>query len=454
MLKKNRVEARGALEYQAPRFVAWVHVLMRLGSPIYLRLVEGIEDLQAVGIERLVDAYREFYRGSARLLIAYRHASVHDPPVMSCLLSRLLPRAARRAHRRLGGLAHAHYVYGRGVTIWAGGGAAFLIPRIGALSVMNRRSDSQGVRAVREFLLDGPFPMALAPEGQVSYHNHALGPMEAGVARLGLWCAEELERRGREESVLLLPLAIHYRYPRHPGKTLQGIVERTASLAGLELPSAGSDYERLMGLTEQLVSRIEAFYTRFYPQHPGIVAAGSLQERIRGICETALRVPEHFMGLKPEGDLLSRVFTVRQRGWDYLFRGDLGPPGHRFRAQAAPLERALADRVADEAYLQLRHNELVDVLEYVRTDYIAPGASQNRLIEYALNLADVVNRLMGGDISHRYSPRHKRVEVRVGEPLELRALRHSLGGGTREKAERLMEALGQSFDALSGESVP
>jgi hypothetical protein len=202
-------------------------------------------------------------------------------------------------------------------------------------------------------------------------------------------------------------------------------------------------------------------------------------------------VPEQFMGLRGEGDLLTRVFTVRRKGWDYLFQGDQRSPDqsspdrisadqsspdlqspdlrspelrqreragsrtgrHRPRQGVADLERVLANRVADEAYLQLRHNELVDVLEYVRTDYIGPQASRNRLIEYALNLADVVNRLMGGDISTRYSPPGKQVEVRIGEPLELGALGAALPGGQRRKAEGVMNALRESFDFLCRESL-
>jgi hypothetical protein len=150
------------------------------------------------------------------------------------------------------------------------------------------------------------------------------------------------------------------------------------------------------------------------------------------------------MRLRPEGDLLTRVFTVRQRGWDYLFRGDVPPEG-----RASPLDRLLADRLADEAYLQLRHNELVDVLEYVRPDYIGPGASLNRQVEYALNLADVENRLLGGDVSSRYSPPGKQVRIRIGEPLEARRLCEDAGPGPRARTAAVLEALRESLEELS-----
>jgi len=152
------------------------------------------------------------------------------------------------------------------------------------------------------------------------------------------------------------------------------------------------------------------------------------------------------MRLRPEGELLGRVFAVRQRGWDYLFRGDVPS-----KDKASPLDRLLADRLADEAYLQLRHNELVDVLEYVRPDYIGPGASLNRLVEYALNLADVENRLMGGDVSSRYSPRGKQVRIRIGEPIEVRRLCSGAGTRPRSRAAAVLEVLRCRLQELSAE---
>jgi len=455
MLRKSRVRAQGVLRYEEPRFVPWVYALMRLSSPVYDRLAEGIAGFQTHGVERLIAAYQRFYRREARLLIAFRHAARHDPPVMVQLLCRILPREARRRRQALGGLPHAHFLYGRGVTLWAGGGAAFLIPRIAGLPVVNRRADTRALRNIRHFLTEGPHPVALAPEGQVTYHNHRLGPMEQGSARLAVWCQEELDRQGRPEEVLVLPVGIEYRFPRDPERLLERLIARITRSGGLTAPPSGLARERLLDLTEQLVGRIETYYARFFA---GVRGAGGaspgrlpgLRERIERACDAALRVPERFMGLQPEGDLLSRVFTVRQRGWDYLFRGDVPPQG-----RASPVDRLLADRLADEAYLHLRHNELVDVLEYVQPDYIGPGASPNHLVEYALNLADVQNRLLGGDISSRYSPPGKQVLIRIGEPLEVRRLcadiaAHGGGGvGAHTRTAVVFEALSASLEALS-----
>ena len=355
---------------------------------------------------------------------------------MAYLFCRCLPAEARRRRQKLGGLGHAHFLYGRGVLNWAGGGASFLIPR----------SDAQGMRTIRRYLSDGPFPISLAPEGQVSYHNHRLGPIEGGTARLAVWCLEDLERQGREEEILIIPVACHYLYPDNPEQLFAQVVDRIIQRAGLQRPQSDSRYNTLIELTDQLLQKIEAFYSRFFTIEEQNNKKISLRCRIERVCRAALRVPEAFMGIQPEQDLLSRVFTVRQRGWDFLFRSDL-PEGGKI----PPLDRVLMDRIADEVYLHLRHNELVDLLEYIQPEYISPEASLNRLIEYALNLADLVNRAMGGDISFRYSPPKKRVQIRIEEPIKVRELFPLIPGRRRERAEGIMKVVSSRLESLSRE---
>lgn len=284
---------------------------------------------------------------------------------MAYLFCRCLPAEARRRRQKLGGLGHAHFLYGRGVLNWAGGGASFLIPR----------SDAQGMRTIRRYLSDGPFPISLAPEGQVSYHNHRLGPIEGGTARLAVWCLEDLERQGREEEILIIPVACHYLYPDNPEQLFAQVVDRIIQRAGLQRPQSDSRYNTLIELTDQLLQKIEAFYSRF--------------------------------------------FTIEEQNNKKI---------------------SLRCRI-----------ERVDLLEYIQPEYISPEASLNRLIEYALNLADLVNRAMGGDISFRYSPPKKRVQIRIEEPIKVRELFPLIPGRRRERAEGIMKVVSSRLESLSRE---
>jgi 1-acyl-sn-glycerol-3-phosphate acyltransferase len=419
---------------------------MRLACPTYLRFVEGISKVETTGIEHLIGGFQHFYGKKARVLVVFRHTSVHDAPAMVYLFCRCLPAAARRAGEKLGGRGHTHFLYGRDVLNWAGGGAAFLFPRIAGIPVINRKNDAQSMRTIRRTLSDGPFPICLAPEGQVTYHNHRLGPIESGTARLAAWCLEDLELQGRDEEILILPVACHYRYQDQPELLFDRIIRRIVADSGLPSPSAPTRYEMLIELTEQLLEKMEEFYARFFTiEQPG-PKKPSLRKRIERVCRAALGVSERFMKIRPEEDLLSRVLTVRQRGWDFLFRSDLPEEG-----QISPLDRVLMDRIADEVYLHLRHNELVDVLEYVQPDYISPEASLNRLIEYALTLNDVINRLMGGNISSRYSPPRKNVNIRIGEPIKVRELYPLIPGKRRDRSDGLMKVVVSRLEHLSAE---
>jgi hypothetical protein len=447
MLRKSRVTAKPGLLFVEPRFVPWVYAFMRLACPTYLRFVEGISKTKTRGIEQLIGAFQQFYGKRARVLVVFRHASLHDAPVMVYLFCRLLPAAARRAGEKLGGRGHAHFLYGRGVLNWAGGGAAFLFPRIAGIPVMNRKNDARSMRTIRRYLSDGPFPICLAPEAQVTYHNHRLGPIEGGTSRLAVWCLEDLEQQGRDEEILIVPVACRYLYPDQPEQLFDNIVKRIVAGGGLPPPVSVSRCDQLIELTEALLEKMENFYSVFFTIEKQRGKNTSLRERIERVCRAALRIPETFMQIRPEADLLSRVLTVRQRGWEYLFRSDWPEDD-----QPSPLDRVFMDRIADEVYLHLRHNDLVDVLEYVQPEYIGPEASLNRLIEYALNLNDVINRLMGGHISSRYSPTGKTVHISIGEPIKMRELFPLIPGNRRSRAEGLMKVVASRLEHLSRES--
>jgi hypothetical protein len=47
---------------------------------------------------------------------------------------------------------------------------------------------------ITEAMINGRYPLALAPEGQVSYASERLPRLEQGTVRLGLAAADELDR--------------------------------------------------------------------------------------------------------------------------------------------------------------------------------------------------------------------------------------------------------------------
>ncbi|MFP4373926.1 MAG: hypothetical protein ACLFPO_06335 [Spirochaetaceae bacterium] len=486
--------AQGGLAFLAPRFSPAVHSVLRIVSPAYLRLGEGISAVKTGNADALVREFDEFFAGRSRLIIAFRHPSVSDAPLLAYLFSRGLPRIAQRLGRRLPARSHVHFLYGRGVPVWAGAALGWILPRIAAIPVYNRRHDSRGMAAVRRTAVDGRFPLALAPEGQVSYHNKAVGELEAGTGRIALWCRDDLRAAGRSEDVRILPLSIEYRYPGEGRPALAGIIREISKRTGMKLDVDPADpgarvHESLLDFTGRLLSHIESAYrVSFRAPSGGGATAGAtagategpqaadpaagpvaapepaagashpspdaLRRRILALCDRILRVGENVHGLAADGSLLDRVFRLRDAGWRRMFRDDL--------EALSPLERSLADAAAEEARIAAHHMELVDVLEYLDPAYISPEGPFERLVEYAVNLQDVVNRLLGGTIAGRMRIKGREAVVRAGRPVsveEFAADGPDTGAsdprgtrvrqpGTREAASRITTYIGAEFARL------
>lgn len=441
--------AQAGLSFLEPRFSRVVHELVRLASPLYLRFGEGVAGVELEGEETLRAEFSRFFAGDSRLIVAFRHPSVSDAPLLSYLFAHLLPRRARRGGRPFGRPSHVHFLYGRGVPVWAGRPVGWILPRVAAIPVYHRRLDSRGMSAVREAAVNGRFPLALAPEGQVTYHNKAIGPLEAGTGRIALWCADDLRAAGRQEDVRVLPLSLEYRYPRNAAGRIDHVLSWIREKTGL---SGAGDYGGLLELTGKLLSRIEELYETAFPSHagqapgatdPGATDPGALTEHIRRLCDTALRAGERTHGLSPRGMLLDRVFRLRDAGWRRIFRDGI----ESFTA----LERSVADAAAEQARIAARHMELVDVLEYLDPDYIGPDSPAERLLEYALNLQDIVNRVLGGTIAGRMQIPGRTAVVSAGRAVSVSELTGgSRRGRSRDAASRITAYVREEFTRLMG----
>ena len=187
-----------------------------------------------------------------------------------------------------------------------------------------------------------------------------------------------------------------------------------------------------------------AFYTRFYgarfAARPLEEGPAELQDRIDAVCDAALRAAESFFGLGSKGDFVSRVFAARYAGLSWIFREDIEE-----LSRVPPLEKALADRIAAEAWLRLRHMELVDVLEYIRTDYLQPDSGIDRFVESVLNIRDVIGRLEGGNISGHLNPFRKTARIIVNEPIAVSPLWDLYKENRRKAVGEVTHAVARSF---------
>ncbi len=397
--------------------------VLRVISPLYLRWVLRFTSIELRGVHSqgpnvLVSKWRSFQDGKTRLILAFRHPYGDEPQLFSYLFDVLLKKRARRAGVALKGHPHARFIHGYEVALWGGPLIRWLLPRIGAVPVYHVRADSAGIKNIRAIIRSGPFPIALAPEGQVSYRSETVPRLETGSAQMAFWCAEELEKEKRPEDVCILPLSVHHRFdPRDRKKVLRMIrgMERACGLDGPDrstIPLRG----RLQDLDGKALCMAEDFYGQTYGKRGQAESRDARWDALRKI---ALAEGERAIGLAahPQADEIQRVYRLRQECWDRIY--SLDP-----KRKPSALERSFADRRAGEAWFAMRHMEFVDISYYLDSAYLGAGPGSNpsfdRIVETAVNLQDLLARFAGGDISHRTSALRKKAIVVAGNAIDIR----------------------------------
>jgi len=436
-----------------PRVRPAVLALARALSGAYLRLGLGYRSVRVLGAERLVRAFDESLSGAARCVLAFRHPYGDEAQLMSWLFLRGVPREARRLGVRLPARPWAIFVHGYEVPRWSGPLVRWLLPRMGALPVHHSKMDSAGMARIRAALEDGPLPLALAPEGQVSYASDRVPRLEQGAARLALGAAASLAARGRGVPVRILPISVHHRHGPESRPSLLRLVRRIERLAGLGAGRGGQPIaERLLSARDAMLDLAERHYGMALPAEAR--PEGRLPEagaRLEALIGKALEAGERILGL-PAGrsDPIERVYRIRQAGWDRIFVPGAGKAG------GPPLERALADRRAGEAWYAMRHMEFVDFAWYFASG--APDGELSRmqfssLVEYAQNLWDLGNRLSGGAISGRLTVRPRRALVIVADPIDADAASRESGTDRRAAVAALTADLDSAYRRCIEESL-
>jgi len=417
--------------------------------PWWLRFRTSISHVQAENVETLAELFHQFQNQKVRFLLAFRHPNSDDPYCLGQLIWKLVPQAARAKGIPLQSPVHSHFIYDRGIPLWAGAGVGWLYSQLGGTPIVRGKIDRAGLRSARDLFANSQFPIAAAPEGATNGHNEIVSPLEPGIAQMGFWCVEDLLKAARTEKVLIVPIGIQYRYVNPPWQPLEKLLtqleidcglpplERT-DIANLETANSDSEnqnhkfqYLRLIRLGGHLLAVMEEFYSRFYHKQiqsstssltslfpPKITANDSDNEvmiaRLKALLDVGLQVAEEYFNLKPKGSLIDRCRRLEQAGWEYIYREDI-----KDIAALSPLERGLADRLAEEASLRMWHMRLVESFVSVTGRYVAEQLTAERLAETTLLLWDVLARIKGGNPFGRPKLGKQQVQMTVGEPISV-----------------------------------
>ncbi|MBE9013536.1 1-acyl-sn-glycerol-3-phosphate acyltransferase [Pseudanabaenaceae cyanobacterium LEGE 13415] len=404
------------LEFIPPDFNLNVLRTARSILPIWMRRKTSIARIEAVNVEQLAELYHQFQTGQIRLLLAFRHPSADDPFCMMYLMHYLLPRTARQMGIRLKSPTHAHFMYDRGIPLWAGESIGWMYSKLGGTPIHRGKLDRTGLKSARNLLANGQFPLMAAPEGATNGHNEIVSPLEPGIAQMGFWCAEDLQKENRNEQVVIVPVGIQYQYVKQTWDRVDQLLHSLEVDTGIK-PKNSDRYERLYAIAEHMLTVMESFYRKFYHQDlPSVEHAqpnDRLALRLQILMDSALIVAEQYFNLQPKGSVIDRCRRLEQAAWDLIFREDLKLD------ELSPVDRGLADRVAEEASLRIWHMRLVESFVAVTGKYVIEKPSIDRFAETSLLLWDMITRIKGGNAFKRPKLGKQSVLVTVGNPISV-----------------------------------
>ncbi len=460
-MPESITQVQPPLAFIAPDFNPLVYQTARTLLPLWTRWRVKIAEIEVRNPERLVELYRQFQAGESRFMIAFRHPSVNDPFCLLNLLSQAVPAAAKAQGVALKQPIHAHFVYDRGIPIWAGSQVGWFFSQLGGTPIRRGGVDLAGLRSVRHLFANGQFPMMAAPEGATNGHTEIVSPIEPGIAQFGFWCAEDLKKAGRSEQVFIVPLGIRYHYITPPWQAIETLLDQLEADCGLplyneaNLPQITASiqpehlllYRRLLRLGEHLLSLMERFYSKFYHQDLTLSVPlpasrnAQITLRLQALLNAALTVAEQFLGLPAKGSVTDRCRRIEQAGWERIFREDLEP-------NAPAAERGLADRIAEEADLRLWHMRLVESFVSVTGHYILEKPTANRLAETLLLIWDTVTKLKRQDATARPLLGRQRAELTVGEPIAVSERWPDYQTNRRQASAQLTQDLQMALESL------
>jgi len=451
------------LEFIPPAFNPNVRRIVDWTLPLLTHRFTTLRDIEVANLEVLVDLYRQFQDGKIRFLLAFRHPAAKDPFCLGNLIWRLVPAKASQLGIILKRPIHAHFIYDRGIPLWMGNWVTWLFPRLGGTPIHRGKIDLTGLRSARDLFANGRFPLAAAPEGATNGHNEIVSPLEPGISQLGFWCVEDLQKAGRSEEVLILPVGIKYHYITPPWRRLEKILTQLETDTGLEpVTTLSGDrldedqlYKRLYRLGEYLLSVMEDYYTRFFHVRlpapevppsdaatPSVLSNEIFAARLKALLDVALQVAEQYFNLQPKGSVIDRCRRLEQAAWDCIFREDLN------LETISPIERGLADRVAEEADLRVWHMRLVESFVAVTGQYVQEKPTVERFADTTLLIWDMVCRIKGEDAFKRPNLGAQTAYVTIGQPISVSKRWEAYRGGRKNAKQAVADLTRDLQNAL------
>ena len=202
-------------------------------------------------------------------MLCPNHSYRHDPEVMFAL--------SCRAGEEF------NFVAAREVFDYNNGMNGVLLQKMGVYSVVRGAPDRESFKMTKTILANGKKKLVLFPEGEISWQNEALLPLETGACQLSYWAIDELAKTAPGEPLYILPIALKYTYRKNISNALLDSVEKLEYKLALDPGSQTSLYERVRACAFKVLGTLE----KQYGLKPAPDAA--LNDRVTAVKDTALR---------------------------------------------------------------------------------------------------------------------------------------------------------------------
>jgi hypothetical protein len=373
--------------------------IARVVGRLYLISFIGAARISVQGIQYMVESFRRSLNKESRSLLVYRHQNGAEPQILGWFILFKLKKYALKARVSFALKPHIIFVHGYEVLRWGGPLARTVLPRLGAVPIYHAKIDSKSMKTLYRTVFDGPYPLTIAPEGQVSYFTDYIPRLESGPVRIAFQAAERLDC-----PVELLPVSIFMHYNRRGEKQMWRILQKIERCIGIKSEENQPFEERVRRCRDSI---LEINEQRYHISHE---EGASFEARAGVVMEAALTACESILGIQEKGESFSRMHALRQRCWDAMFPDSLN---------YIPIKRAIADIQAGTAWYASRHLELFDILYYFCVPVPDCDAPLRARIEYVQELYDFVNRTMGGAFKDRITIKPTRVVISTEKPINI-----------------------------------
>ncbi|MFN5747572.1 MAG: 1-acyl-sn-glycerol-3-phosphate acyltransferase [Pseudanabaena sp.] len=412
------------LKVYPPKPSQFLLKFIRLVVPFWLWGQCGIKQIETRYIDRLVNVTKKFQDGKSRCLLAFRHPTTDDPFAMLYLLAYAVPEQAKEMGIKLRKTPHSSFVYDRGISLWAGEYINWLFPALGGISIFRGKLDRPALNLMRKQITNGKEPLSMAPEGGTNGKSEMISELEPGIAQIGFWSAEDLQKEGRTEEMLIVPVGIQYEYSAKAWVMIDQTILTIEKECGVTKPEITSDtrYQRLYDLGSYLVQWVSDYYKNFYGNYasnaPEITDSDDLATRIQNLADRILRVAEMNFGIKSKGTAIDRCRRLEQATWDRIFRNDI-----KGLTQLTQVERSFADQLALEANYSNWHMKIAESIIGVTSDYVRQHPSPSRYVEVLKLMWSVLYRVTerNPDSVFKEAPNFgdRKLIISVAEPLSV-----------------------------------